>query len=616
MWAPVSTGRSPTCSIVIPAFNRGRYLVNALTSLAEQERDPNDFEVVLVNDGSTDDTHELCRALRLPYHLEYIEKPNRDCRAETRNVGVRAARGDVVVFLDAEMLCPPGFVDAHLDLHERFGPCVVAGWDRRITLPPGERLPRDWLDQARRLRGGRGCFPGLNTARHLRPLVTSNSSCRRVDALEVGLFDEAYRGYGHEDLDLGMRLHLLGRRFISDPATVAYHQAHSVSPRVGSDAARNSRYYYRKHHRRRHVLHFLDALSCGGAERHIVSLAQNLHGRQHMFTVVTAGRSYHFVDELAELGVPIHRVSFDQLDRFLAGRPVDLIHVHYAPTQWLRHLLRAHTSAPMVATIHSEVPLDPDPRLKLLICVSQNVLNHQPRQRGPYRVIRPGTDPRAFAPRGRREAARRQLGLPPDAFVVGTAARLDFTKLSARMLHVYAQLVRLRRNLHVAIFGTGPDLQRSRKHIQRTGLSDRLHLFDPVRNVSAGLEALDVCVHAVEGEPFGLAVLEALAKGLPVVAPNAGGLRETVEDGVCGFLCCNARELIQRVLELADGRHDLEQMRQSAMARAHLFDQRRTALKHRLVYDEAIEGARYWWPRVQPETSRRHSSTSSAKCGA
>jgi glycosyltransferase involved in cell wall biosynthesis len=83
-----------------------------------------------------------------------------------------------------------------------------------------------------------------------------------------------------------------------------------------------------------------------------------------------------------------------------------------------------------------------------------------------------------------------------------------------------------------------------------------------------------------------------------VVACKTGGIRETVVDGECGFLCETGEEMIRRVLELADGVHDLARLSRNATARARLFDERRTAMRYKLLYDEVIEGARYGWPAL------------------
>jgi glycosyltransferase involved in cell wall biosynthesis len=604
----------PSGSIIIPTYNRGPYLVNTLTTLAQQEHDPDDFEVVVTDDGSTDGTRAMVERLDLPYRLTYIEKPNRNCRSEARNVAVLAARGEVLIFLDSEMLCPPGFVDAHLDLHRRYGPCAVCGCHKRLPGLPGGPLPADWWEAVEQAGPLRGCYPGINSGQFLVPFITANSSCLRADAIEVGLFDQAFIGYGHEDLDLGMRLYLLGRRVIACPTTMAYHQRHPKPPQIADEVGRNSRYYYRKHHHRRHVIHFVDALYAGGAERILLSLARHLHGGQHLFTIVTHEGVRHYAEDFASLGVPIVRLQPPDLDGFLASRPVDLIHIHYSPTHWAAYLLGSNTRAPMLATVHSAVRLAPHRRLRAISCLGHSILALQPGPPEHYRVIRPGTDPERFAPQGRKREMRECLGLPQDAFVIGTAIRVDEDKVSTRMLAVYVELVRLRPDMHVVLLGDGFDLRARRGQVAALGLSDRIHLPGPVRDVSAHLEAFDVFVHAVEQEAFGVAVLEALAKGLPVVAPKAGGMRETVVDGECGFLCETGDALIRRVLELADGVHDMGRLSRNAIRRARLFDERRTALKYKLLYDEVIDGARYGWPAPDAHAwSEEHEAISSTR---
>jgi glycosyltransferase involved in cell wall biosynthesis len=588
----------PQCSLIVPAYNRRRQLLNTLTSLAYQSCPPTDFEVVVVDDGSTDGTRDALLGGAWPFRLVYVRKDNRNNRSESRNTGVLAAHGGVLIFVDADMLCPPGFVEAHLSLHRRFGPCVVCGWHWRVPMDLGTPLPTDWLRRVVRM-GSRGkCHPGINTAPDLCPFVTANASCLRADAVEVGLFDEAFVGYGHEDLDLGMRLHLLGRRFVSDPATMAYHQHHGASRQRGAEARRNVEHYYRKHHGRRRVLHLSDYMVAGGIERFVVGLAHPPHRQQQRFEWVAAHRPDHFAGDLAELKVPVEQVGYEDIGSYLARHPVEAIHVH-SHTTWLDPVLEAAPTTPIVVTLHSPAPFTPRPGVRRLVCVSRGLARRQHPGGIPCYVIHPGTTPGAFLPTGRRAEVRRALGVPEDAFVVGSVARLDDSKVSGRMLEVYAELLRLQPLLHVLLVGTGTNYEQHVAWVHAQGLSDRLHLPGATRDVSGVLDALDVFAHAVEEEPFGIAVLEAMAKGLPVVVAGLMGPSETIVDGESGFLCANAYELVERVLELAGGRHDREALGRNARARARLFDERRTAMKYKLVYDEVVDGARYWWPEVR-----------------
>ena len=98
-------------SVVIPAYNAGRTLPDTLAALRNQSVPPEDYEVIVVDDGSTDETPSVVRRLG----AKCITQPNRG-PAAARNRGVRAARGEFVLFTDAD--CVP----------ER-------DWIRQMTLP-------------------------------------------------------------------------------------------------------------------------------------------------------------------------------------------------------------------------------------------------------------------------------------------------------------------------------------------------------------------------------------------------------------------------------------------------------------------------------------------------
>ena len=594
----------PCLSVVIAAHNRGPLLQNCLLTLAQQEPVEGGFEVIVVDDSSTDGTAQVVRRARVGAPVRYIRLDGNRNRARTRNAGVTAARGELLLFLDAEMLCPPRLLRSHVELHRRFGPCAVCGWHWRLERPLIGPPVGDWVSRLQAIRHSSGAFPGINTSSCIVPFITANSSCRRADALEVGLFDEHFGGYGHEDLDLGMRLYLLGRRIISGDETVAYHQWHPSAPGLDSELARNSAYYYRKHHRKRHVLQITDFLVAGGVERFVLNLCAHLHGAQHEFTVVTANPPEHYTAQFEALGVNIVQSAPERCQELLEQYPADALDVH-SPVTWLPELRRQHVRVPVIAHVHGEYEIPPGPPVSRICLAAHNLIYCQraynPRRNGHgiYRTIYPGSDPEAFRNLGRRAAARKELGVPEDAFLVGTAVRLDKVKLSDRMFALYLEMVRLNPRVHVLLMGGQEGREDFLAQVAAAGLEKRVLLPGAVDDVSYMLEALDLCVHAVETEPFGIAVVEALCKGLPVIAPRRGGIRETVIDGVCGFLCDTGEELIRRTLECADGAHDLVALGHNAALRGRVFDQRRTAFRHKLLYDEVIDGARYAWPPIR-----------------
>jgi len=112
-------------SVIIPTYNGAHKVVNVLAALEQQTRMPE--EVLVVIDGSTDDTAAILRAknYRLP-SLQIIEQPNGG-RAQVRNRGAAAAKGDLLVFFDDDMRPMPQCIAQHTAHHERFPGSILTG---------------------------------------------------------------------------------------------------------------------------------------------------------------------------------------------------------------------------------------------------------------------------------------------------------------------------------------------------------------------------------------------------------------------------------------------------------------------------------------------------------
>ena len=236
-------------SVVIPTYNRLPILRKCLAALAGQriESPLERYEVVLVDDGSTDDTVRWldANAALLP-HVRLIRQEHGG-PAEGRNRGVAAAEGDVIVFIDSDLVVRDDFLLCHAR-------ALDAQWRRR-----GDRL----------------CFTYgavINTANFNDPtsephkptdlswayFATGNVAIDRRVLERSGLFDTGFRLYGWEDLELGERLRRMGVRLIRCPEAVGFHWHPPLSleqiPRlieVERQRAKMGLVFYRKHPTRR-----------------------------------------------------------------------------------------------------------------------------------------------------------------------------------------------------------------------------------------------------------------------------------------------------------------------------------------------------------------------------
>ncbi len=236
-------------SVVIPTYNRRPILEKCLLALERQQacREIDRYEVVVVDDGSTDGTPDWLRgaAERFP-HVRLIEQSHGG-PAEGRNRGVDHAHGDVIVFIDSDLVVTDSFLSCHAS-------SLVRSWEAR-----GDRL----------------CFTYgavVNTANFEQPtaerhklrdlswayFATGNVAIAKEVLQRAGLFDTAFRLYGWEDLELGERLRRIGVQLIKCPAAVGYHWHPALTldqiPRlieVEGERARMGLVFFRKHPTRR-----------------------------------------------------------------------------------------------------------------------------------------------------------------------------------------------------------------------------------------------------------------------------------------------------------------------------------------------------------------------------
>ncbi len=176
-----------TFSIIIATKNRSDFLARALDSLAAQVDAPA-FETIVVDNGSTDDTQAMlaARSDRDALKLTVIAEPIAN-RGKARNRGIAAATGDLVLFIDDDVVLPPGFAAAHAKAQDRVFPYVVSGpiinvrsYDERPEPTP------------------------VNFSNAF--FCTCNVSVPRNSLNAVGGFDEQFDLYGWEDTELGLRL--------------------------------------------------------------------------------------------------------------------------------------------------------------------------------------------------------------------------------------------------------------------------------------------------------------------------------------------------------------------------------------------------------------------------
>jgi glycosyltransferase involved in cell wall biosynthesis len=209
----------PRVSIVLPTYNRRARLARVLAGLDGQSAAPDCFEVVIVDDGSTDDTKQwLSQNRERAYAVRAIHQPNGG-PARARNTGVAEARGELLLFIDDDVEPTPDLVAEHLRSHDAEKDVVVIG-----PLASLEHYGQPWVawEQAKVEAQYAAMLRG-DWEPTFRQFWTGNASVSKHHVLAAGGFDPSF--LRAEDVELGRRMHERGVGFRFNPAARGLHRA-------------------------------------------------------------------------------------------------------------------------------------------------------------------------------------------------------------------------------------------------------------------------------------------------------------------------------------------------------------------------------------------------------
>jgi GT2 family glycosyltransferase len=222
---PIHQVFMPSISVIIPTHNKASVLNETLRGLEQQNLPHGTFEVIVVDDGSTDGTREWLEAQararadgtgsRRAYPLTVLSQANQGAAA-ARNAGAAAAAGDILLFLDADIVAAAGLVAAHLRHHEGHEASVMIG---RFLVPAGALAAYRVFGRSFDLGPEpRTLVPGLGLA--------GQTSIRKDDFQRIGGFKTGWPRA--EDVEFSRRAVAQGLQIHYCPEAVAYHN-HALS---------------------------------------------------------------------------------------------------------------------------------------------------------------------------------------------------------------------------------------------------------------------------------------------------------------------------------------------------------------------------------------------------
>lgn len=372
----------------------------------------------------------------------------------------------------------------------------------------------------------------------------------------------------------------------------------------------------------------------GGVARSVSTFAEEYQRRQHRVLVVApdfvgkppSKRSEAFVERVPAIQnfngsdfsvrLPVATVLSPRLDAFAA----DIVHAHH-PFLLGDTALRiaASKNSPVIFTHHTRyedyvhyVPFNSPTLREFAINLSTQFANlcdgviapsesiaQLIKSRGvevPIRVVPTGIDVAAFA-NGNRDRFRKKFKIADDIFVVGHVGRLAPEKNLEYLAEAVALFVKEAPKARFLVVGGGPSEDLIKQTFEKHGASDKLIMAGKHTgtNLCAAYRAMDLFAFSSKSETQGMVVAEAMAAGLPVVALDATGVREVVQDNKNGFLLpenASTKEFSTYLDQLYKDRERWGVFVEQAKTTAELFSVERCADQALGFYEETLRATR------------------------
>jgi len=207
-------------SVIVPNHNRDDAILLTLEALANQSIPMEDFEVIVIDQASTDHSLEILHNFNAPYQLHIILQDRKYGIPIARNAGADAAQSPLAIFLDSDIIADPYLVEAHIELHEKYAQPII-GCGRLLPYPPAYQT---FIEQV--ANPDAGLDRGVDQEDF--PFYWAFGGHLSVGIQTVNLisgFDPAFIAAG-EDLDFAYRATQHGVAVKNCPKAIGYHNHH------------------------------------------------------------------------------------------------------------------------------------------------------------------------------------------------------------------------------------------------------------------------------------------------------------------------------------------------------------------------------------------------------
>lgn len=575
---PITDSSDVLCSIIIPCYNYGRFLGDAVKSALEQTL--HNIEIIIVDDGSTDPlTREVVASYVDVEKVQVIQKQNAGL-SEARNTGIEKALGKYICCLDADDIIDSSYIERcifELENHENLG--FVYSW---VQLFGNENYVWQTKD--------------FDFDVAVKENWTAVSAVfRKSDWRLAGKYSAKMAG-GYEDWEYWLRIAQLGRAGKVIKSPLFLHRKHGVSMTqtakdmhselmnrlitfnteifedqewrqelrritkpIPKKDVQKFHLEMRKHaQNKKNVLVVLPWLKPGGAEVLILDILKGMSD-SYNFTIVTTMLDEHLLKPLfKDLGADIFHLSEHEnsdecisfLFHLIDTRKIDGVFSSGSKLLYesLERVKSAYQSLKIIDLLHNDSKeghflnaVDKSPYIDVHICVSEVIFQSGLKAGIPQEKIisiANGVDiEKQFYRRSVESSVlKNEFGMDPNKPLLCFVGRASTEKRPMLFLNLIERLKEI--NVQGLCVSSGPLQQEIKDYIFTKGLEKQVRLIDNIKrdDLWKVYQASDLIVNTsmIEGMP--LTAIEALAMGCPVVGMSVGNLSSLVENNLNGFI--------------------------------------------------------------------------------
>ena len=202
-------------SVIVPAYNAMNTLGHCLKALTKQSIDKGEYEVMVIDDGSTDRTSDIAKQFPIKYFLQPNQGP-----ATARNKGAQEAKGEIILFTDADCVAQNNWIEEMVKPFDDPQVMAVKGAYQNHQRGLTARFAQIEFEER---------FEMLKKAESIDMVDTYSAGYRRSIFLSFGGFDPSFPVANNEDTELSYKMSQSGHKMVFNPNAIVYHLNHPDS---------------------------------------------------------------------------------------------------------------------------------------------------------------------------------------------------------------------------------------------------------------------------------------------------------------------------------------------------------------------------------------------------